>query len=401
MKTLQPIMVLALLAGAVAPIRAAETDAVPYKAAPGPLAVETVNEIVLHDAKRDKDLPVFVSYSKGDGKFPVIIFSYGAMGSGDMGFPIVRHWTSHGYVVLCPTHADSIKLRRAQGRDGAGDTLTLIRGSGRGGGWDDNWTQRPRDVSFVLDSLDVLEEKVPGLKGRLDRDRLAVAGHSLGAYTAQVAGGATVAMPGKDQPQSLADPRLKAILQLSGQGTDQQGLHKDSWKDIRIPMMCVTGSLDRAAQGQEPFWRREPFALSAPGDKYFLFVEGAHHGSFTGKVAEGGLSGVERLGQLTPEQRSRLRARLAGGQPSAEDATKPADPSAAGAGTPAPRPAGRLGGRLAGADAAGNQKAIFDWVRQATTAFWDASLKNDTQAKKFLESDALAKLSDGKAKLER
>ena len=41
------------------------------------------------------------------------------MGSGDMGFPIVQHWTSQGYVVLCPTHADSIKLQRGAGRDAA------------------------------------------------------------------------------------------------------------------------------------------------------------------------------------------------------------------------------------------------------------------------------------------
>ena len=104
-----------------------------YKAAAGPFGVEMVNELVLHDAQRNKDLPVFVSYPKADGKFPVLVSSYDVMGSGDLGFPIVRHWTSHGYVVLCPTHVDLSILRRAYDQEGAGNTLARIRGSGRGG----------------------------------------------------------------------------------------------------------------------------------------------------------------------------------------------------------------------------------------------------------------------------
>lgn len=332
-----------------------DSPAIPYRAAAGPFEVVTVDEVLLRDAKRNKELPVFVSYPKGEGKSPVVVFSHGALGAGDMGFPIVQHWTSHGYIVLCPTHADSLKLRRAQGRGGAGETLARIRGSGQDG-WDDNWLERPRDISFVLDSLDELETQVPAMKGKLDRDRLAVGGHSLGAYTAQLAGGATVRVPGKDEPQSVRDPRLKAILQLSGQGTGQQGLHQDSWKDIRIPMVCVTGSRDFAAQGQEPIWRREPFALSPLGGKYFLFIEGAHHGSFTGRTAEGGFGG-------------RAIGRLAGHR-------------------------GTEGGGT------GDQAVIFEWVKQVTTAFWDAALKQDAAAEAWLGSEALAIISGGKANLE-
>jgi predicted dienelactone hydrolase len=128
---------LILSANALVQSLGAEPQAAPYKMAAGPYVVETVVEVVLHDAQRKKDLPVFVSYPKGDGKFPVIVLSHGAMGSGDMGFPIVQHWTSHGYVVLCPTHADSIKLQRGAGRDAAagarGSLLSRALGSGRTG----------------------------------------------------------------------------------------------------------------------------------------------------------------------------------------------------------------------------------------------------------------------------
>jgi len=88
------------------------------------------------------------------------------------------------------------------------------------------------------------------------------------------------------------------------------------------------------------------------------------------------------------------------GQLKEEATTKPADQTDAKA--PASRPAGRLGGRLGWMDGApGDQKAIVEWVKQATTAFWDASLKKDAQARKFLESDILDRASGGKAKLER
>ena len=355
--------------------------------APGAYEVETVQQIVLRDEKRKKDLPVFVSFPKGDGPFPVIVFSHGAGGSGDVGFPIVRHWTSHGYVVLCPTHDDSIRLRRRRGETVEGGAAALIR---RAITREEDWINRPRDVSFLLDSLDEIEKQAPTLQGRLDRQRVGVGGHSLGAYTAQVAGGATVKLGGQDAPQSFADQRIQAVLQLSGQGSQQNGLHKGSWNEIRIPMMCVTGSLDRGAQGQDPLWRREPFEYAAPGGKYFLFVEGAHHGSFTGKRAEGAVDArVERLRNPSPELRRRLEQRL-GRQLTDNDLERLRE-----------RLTQRSGAAPGASGPVGNQSEIFDWVKQATTAFWDAWLKGDADARAWLDSDALLTAAGGKLKLER
>lgn len=47
------------------------------------------------------------------------------------------------------------------------------------------------------------------------------------------------------------------------------------------------------------------------------------------------------------------------------------------------------------------QKAIFGYVERASLAFWDAYLKGDARAKEFLKSGALARPSDGAAKLSR
>lgn len=343
----------ALLAAAASRSQAAaQADAALYKAAAGPFAAETAANVVLRDEQRQKDLPVSAYFPKGqastplpaDGKLPVIVFSHGAGGAGDAGLPLVKHWASHGYVVLCPTHADSIKLRLQRGENVSGGAAGIIR---RAISQEEDWANRPRDISFLLDSLDTLETKVPALKGKLDRDRIGIGGHSFGAFTAQAVGGATLKLAGKDEPQSFADPRAKAILQLSGQGRDQMGLHERSWDTMRLAMMCVTGSLDRGAKGQPPEWRREPFALSPTGDKYFIFIQGAHHGSFTGRFAEGG---------------RRLRLFRAAG---------------------------------------GDQETILDWVKAATTAFWDAYLQGHAAARQFLHSGALEASSRARAKLDR
>ena len=45
--------------------------------------------------------------------------------------------------------------------------------------------------------------------------------------------------------------------------------------------------------------------------------------------------------------------------------------------------------------------AIFNDVRAATLAFWEAYLKNDANARAFLAADALARESDNRAQLLR
>ncbi len=312
-----------------------------YKLAGGPYAVETVEEIVLRDKTRSKDLPVYISYPKAGGPFPVIVFSHGTGGSGRNVATLTKFWAGHGYVCLNPTHADSIALRKENAAGGVTGIVGRATRDASGG------VERAKDASFLLDSLDELEVKVPGLKNKMDRRRIGVGGHSLGAYTAQLIGGATVDVPGKTGPQSFADNRAKAVLLLSGQGSGQQGLTRRSWEAFTRPLMSVTGSLDRGAQGQSPGWRREPFQYSPPGDKYHLYIEGAHHGSFTGRFAEGG--------------------RTRGG----------------GVGQP------------------GNQTAIFGYVKSATVAFWDAYLKGDAKAKAYLQSGALADDRQQTAKLSR
>lgn len=326
-----------------------------YKAANGPYAVETMEEIVLHDARRDEDLSLRVSFPKGDGLFPVIVFSHGAGGSGRYAAPLTRFWTTHGYVCISPSHDDSIALRRKRGegiRNIVGDAINDSKG----------WKNRAKDVSFVLDSLDEIEVKVPALKGRMDHSRVGVGGHSYGAYTAQLIGGARINLPGKLEMQSFADDRPKAILMLSGQGTGQQGLTKSSWDRFTRPLLNVTGSLDRGAGGQGPEWKREPFQYCPPGDKYHLCLEGAHHGSFTGQFTSESDAGsrLAGAGAMRAQLREAIAARLRKASP------------------------GEPAGSKDGQSLSENQDKIFGYVKMVTAAFWEAYLKDDPKAKACL-----------------
>jgi predicted dienelactone hydrolase len=90
-------------------------------------------------------------------------------------------------VVVAPTHADSIELRRRQG-----ETVTP-RQAVAGAMTPDALAGRVRDVRFLLDALPLLEEKVPALRGRVDRKVVGMAGHSMGAMTGQALAGARIA----------------------------------------------------------------------------------------------------------------------------------------------------------------------------------------------------------------
>lgn len=57
------------------------------------------------------------------------------------------------------------------------------------------WWSRAEDMKRILDQFDLIEASVPELSGRLDRSRIAVAGHSLGGLTAGMLLGERVTDP--------------------------------------------------------------------------------------------------------------------------------------------------------------------------------------------------------------
>ena len=306
-----------------------------YELAAGPYTVTEVETLVLHDAKRNKDVHIRVFYPNGLGKYPVIVFSHGAGGSQNCCDGLTRHWATYGYVTIQPTHDDSAVQRRNAGEEDIRFTKA-VRDALKN---PTLWESRPLDISYVLDLLPNLGNRIPGLIGKIDLDRIGVGGHSMGSYTAEAIAGALIDLPGHPG-RSFADARVKAVLCLSPQGPGQFGLNEHSFDQIALPYMGITGSLDSLGPVASPAWHRTPFDHSQPGEKYHLFIEGANHMSF-----------------ITPR-------------------------------TLLPNHSERGG-------------AIFDYTNSASLAFWNAYLKGDASARSYLQSDSLEKSSHSAAKLSR
>ncbi len=234
-------------------------------------------ERVLHDAARNKDLPLQIYYPDAAGPFPVILFSHGALASKDCYAELGRYWASFGYVSIHPSHGDSIADSRFSG--------TLLDAIDDPHGWEN----RPKDISFIIDSLSEIENLVPQLSGRLDRRHIGVGGHSFGAYTAELIGGTTITIPGRDGPQSFRDDRVKAVLLLSPQGEGHMGLSAGSWDKLRLPMLLMYGSLDYGAWGEAADWRSEAYQMAPPGNKYEVELAGGKHMGFAHSSRRGGV----------------------------------------------------------------------------------------------------------------
>jgi len=272
----------------------------------GSSPVGVIASAMLHDGARNKDVEVSIEYpTRGAGPFPIIIFSPG-YGGNDHGYEgLISYWVSYGYVCIRPLHADAgalqdsmkelLAIRRedrpAKNRDRkpANAQPAKMRPNPLEAIWEKErepqWRDRVRDVVVVLDSLNDIEKNYPELAGKMDHARIGVGGHSYGAFTAMLVGGAkTFSNP----PLAVGDARVKAIIAMSPQGiSSNRGLTADSWQDMHVPAMFMTGSRDYGANETEgPDWRRLPFDHSPNGDKFFVLVKGAGHMTFTG-VASG------------------------------------------------------------------------------------------------------------------
>ncbi len=284
--------------------RAGADDSGAYHLEKGPFEVKTTDLLVLHDEARGKDLEVLVRVPSGEAakgkKLPLVIFSHGMGGSRKAFGALTEHWASWGYVVILPTHEDSVEIMRREGKKPA-DLL-----SKGGAARNVNPPERVKDCSFILDSLDLIESKVDGLaKGTIDRDHIAISGHSAGALTAQLAFGMKARTKSSPlEAVTIGDDRFKAAVIVSGQGVSRGWINQDAWEQITRPMMVITGSEDTVSVSKEtPETRRHPYEFAKPGDKYLMFIEGATHSSYQGKsdrplMRAKDPANVEKIGQI-------------------------------------------------------------------------------------------------------
>ncbi|MEG4085715.1 alpha/beta hydrolase [Microcoleus sp. POL10_C6] len=146
---------------------------------PGPNLVQ-VRALDLKDSVRNRLIPVDVYLSEAaTADKPTIVFSHG-LGSvrTDLRY-LAEHLASHGYVVAALEHPGSNETNTNAAMAGKCPLLAP-----------QEFLDRPKDISFVLDELTKLNQTDDNLQGKIAIDRWVIIGYSFGGATALSLAGA-------------------------------------------------------------------------------------------------------------------------------------------------------------------------------------------------------------------
>lgn len=253
------------------PVQLAEAKSMPagadlsaiYGLDPGPYTVTVIPELNFDTA--DGPLTLTAFYPDAAQAFPLVLFSHGNFSDRRSYDRIIRHWVSHGYVVLAPDHLDAGGMVKG--------ILAMTRY-----GQDGVLQQRPRDLRNILDGLDAISARSAELAQRIDRSRVAAAGHSFGAFAAQMLGGADAAMPDSDVRMQDPDSRVQAVVAISPPGPMFDMIDAQSWQNMTVPQLVTTGTWDVEARFF-PDWRLHAMSheRGVKGLSSLLVTEGADH----------------------------------------------------------------------------------------------------------------------------
>ncbi len=145
-----------------------------------------------------------------------------------------------------------------------------------------NFFFRVADVHATLDQLTKWNaESGHFLAGRLDLAHIAMTGHSFGAVTTQAVSGQKFVTS-----DALTDPRISAAIIMSP-SKPAVGNTEQAFGSVHLPWLLMTGTEDiakigGAALGSTDMASRLAVYPALPaGDKYELVLDGAHHMAFT------------------------------------------------------------------------------------------------------------------------
>ncbi len=213
------------------------------------------------------------------GPYPFLIFSHGYGGTGLGAVFFTEALAARGWIVACPNHHDkhsAVRIRTGQEKDF--DRLALLQHAkeitASGPGDRGKYLYRLDEMRLVLDGM-LASDPFGKL---IDRDRIAVGGHSFGGFTALGLCGTI---------EERHDPHIKAVL-LFSTGAGGYLFREDELARVRIPSMLFMG--EREADQRRGFKTMSELSakiyrnMSPP--KYFLEVKGANHFSFNNGFAD-------------------------------------------------------------------------------------------------------------------
>jgi predicted dienelactone hydrolase len=212
---------------------------------------------------------------QGDG-LPIVLLSHGHgpslyLPSKDGYGPIANFLAERGFVVIQPTQANS----KVAGLPCDAPGAPLF------------WRERAEELTAIVDGLDGIETALPSLAGRLNRERVAAVGHSLGGHTVALLLGTRVMIDGTEI--DLREPRIKAGVLLAAPGAGGDDLSENGkrygpafspdFTHLTTRTLVVYGDLDVSphltVRGAD--WHADPYFLG-PGAEALLTIAGGKHG---------------------------------------------------------------------------------------------------------------------------
>lgn len=218
------------------------------------------------------------------GPFPLVAFSHGHQGLRQQSVFLTEALAAHGYVTIAPDHV--------------GNTFY---------DYDDKLTgamaiYRPIDLKAAIDRMLTPNAKdPPWFAGLVDKDQIAVSGHSFGGYTALAVAGAKVDVPKAylpncdlpgaptatckaialvgQPPWDFADSRVKLALPLAHCGQLQGfGFVLPSMKSLKIPAIIQAATGDTTCTVKE---QAQPAYDNWGGPKALVSMLGGNHFSYS------------------------------------------------------------------------------------------------------------------------
>ena len=226
----------------------------------------------LRIATDDGDLLVFARYVGSESPQAVVIMSHGLGGSRHGYTSLSEGWAAAGFLVLHLQHRGSDNAvwedlprwkRLGALKQAASATQALAR---------------MIHVKTLLEHLPQWHgDPEHPLHGRIDLERIALAGHSFGSVT-------TLSMLGQrfgNLPPVQA-PQLKVGIALSP-SPSRGGTNEQAFAGITAPIICITGSDDTSVVQQHVTAksRQAVYAALPPGQAYQLVFDGGKHGDFS------------------------------------------------------------------------------------------------------------------------
>ncbi len=246
----------------------------------------------LNDLRRNRTFLADIYFPHVKEPAPLIVISHG-LGSDRTSFEyLAEQLASYGFAVAVPEHPGS----------NAAQLRSLLSGRASEVAEPNEFINRPLDVKFLLDQLQLLNSSNPTFK--LNLQQVGVIGQSFGGYTALALAGAELnfdqlekdcvtlndswnvslllqcrALQLPPNQYDLRDERIKAAIAINPITSSLFG--KAGISEIQIPVMIVGSSADTFA----PILSEQllPFSWLSTPEKYLALIRGGTHFSTIGQ----------------------------------------------------------------------------------------------------------------------